>query len=318
MLTDRIIGRVGADILARILPIARPTPKGPIRPRCSGSTSSLRVRSRRSRARSWPTRPAARVDLMIPRLWSKGQGLPAEEALIQHNAGYVRNNARPTKEAILTANGNEHNLADTLGHVTALGAKELRADEEPWVDATCHVGGISPCPKTALVFRSALGGLIAATDLSLIQLGEFCAEDQRGHLHPGPPIRDAIGWSLPFVGLPATPRSSPAPRPMGLHSAPWRKAFEKLFDQRAPLLKKERPNGQPLDPEEMKRALGRKRRDPDAARLTLEAFINAPTGDEATANELALFEWEKDGVHYIFDKPREKPARPGRVDAPLL
>jgi len=73
------------------------------------------------------------------------------------------------------------------------------------------------------------------------------------------------------------------------------------------LLKKERSNGQPLDPEEMKQRLEENAESiQDTVRVTLEDFINAPTGDEATANELALLEWEKDGVHYIFDRPRER------------
>ncbi len=44
----------------------------------------------------------------------------------------------------------------------------------------------------------------------------------------------------------------------------------------------------------------------DSVRPTLEAFINAPMGDEPTASEVALLEWEMDGVHFIFDKPRER------------
>src|SRR5690606_13440095 len=97
----------------------------------------------------------ARVDMMIPEALVEGQGLPSQ-VLIAHNAGYVRNNAVTSKVSILTANGNEHNLADTLGHVTAIGAKEMRADPEPWVEATLHAGGLSPVPDDCAVFHAAL------------------------------------------------------------------------------------------------------------------------------------------------------------------
>jgi hypothetical protein len=56
MLTDRIIGRVGADILAKRINDARQVDaRRRIRRRCSASTSCLLRKSRRSRARSWPT-----------------------------------------------------------------------------------------------------------------------------------------------------------------------------------------------------------------------------------------------------------------------
>ncbi|WZV78070.1 hypothetical protein AAFM48_08250 [Burkholderia pseudomallei] len=120
------------------------------------------------------------MELMIPEALVEGQGLPAD-ILISHNAGYVRNNALSSKAAILTANGNEHNLADTLGHVMAIGAKEMRADPEPWVDAALYAGGLSPIPDDRAVFHAALGGLLSSSELAgsarRVLLG-----DSRSHL----------------------------------------------------------------------------------------------------------------------------------------
>lgn len=309
MLTDRIIGRVGADILAKRINDAR---------QADGSTQDSAALFRLDKLSSSQVASvvravlanhdlASRVDLMIPEALVEGQGLPPE-ALIQHNAGFVRNNAQTAKEAILTANGNEHNLADTLGHVTALGAKELRANEEAWVDATCHVAGMAPVPEDRQVFRSALKGLIAATDLSLVQLGDFCAHiTEAMSTTRGLPIRDAIGWSLPKVGLPRDTSFFASARIYGASYKPWQKAFEKLFTHRAPLLLRLRPNGQPLDPDEMRQRLLDNSADiSDAARVALDAFINAPMGDNQPAAEVAELEWETDGVCHIFDKPKEK------------
>ncbi len=309
MLTDRIIGRVGADILAKRINDARQADGS-----AQDSAALFRLDKLSSSQVAAVARAvlanhdlAARVDLMIPEALVEGQGLPPE-ALIQHNAGFVRNNAQTAKEAILTANGNEHNLADTLGHVTALGAKELRANEEAWVDATCHVAGMAPVPDDRQVFRSALKGLISANDLSLVQLGDFCAlVTEAMSSTRGLPIRDAIGWSLPKVGLPRDTSFFASARTYGTSYKPWKKAFEKLFAHRAPLLLRLRPNGQPLDPDEMRQRLADNAADiTDAARVALDAFINAPMGDNQPAADVAELEWETDGVCHIFDKPKEK------------
>lgn len=309
MLTDRIIGRVGADILAKRINDARQADGSAQDSAALFRLDKLSASQVASVARAVLASPdlAACVDLMIPESLVVGQDLPPG-ALIQHNAGFVRNNAQTSKEAILTANGNEHNLADTLGHVTALGAKELRADEGAWVEATCHAAGIAPVPEDRLVFSSALKGLIAANDLSLVQLGDFCAHITEAMSSTrGLPIRDAIGWSLPKVGLPRDTSFFASARTYGTSYKPWKKAFEKLFTHRAPLMLRLRQNGQPLDPDEMRQRLEDNAADiSDAARLALEAFINAPIGDTQAAAQVAELEWETDGVCHIFDKPKEK------------
>lgn len=107
MLTDRIIGRVGADILAkRIFNSGQPGDSAALFRLDKLSSNQIAAV-----ARAILANPdlLARVDLMIPEALVDGQGLPPE-ILISHNAGYVRNNATTAKAAILTANGNEHNL----------------------------------------------------------------------------------------------------------------------------------------------------------------------------------------------------------------
>lgn len=304
MLTDRIIGRVGADILAKRI-------SDPGQPGDSAALFRLDKLSSgqiAAVARAILANPdlLARVDLMIPETLVDGQGLPPE-ILISHNAGYVRNNATSDKAAILTANGNEHNLADTLGHVMAIGAKEMRADPEPWVDAALHAGGLSPVPDDRAVFHAALGGLLASSELSLVQLGEFCAEIIEAMSTRGLPIRDAVGFSLPRADLPRDSAFFSNAKSFGALRNPWQKAFAKLFTQRAPLLKKLRQNGQPLDPEELyERIEANAAEIAEAARLALNAFAAAPAGDQDVASALAQFEWEADGVYLAFDKSKEK------------
>lgn len=308
MLANKIIGRVASNILAERLADAKPDDAVG-----SDSTAMFRLDKlspEQIAAVVWEVlgNPAldAAVDVKIPESLVVGQGLPPH-VLTDRNAGFVRN-AGTMKAGLLTANGTEQNQADTLQHVSALGAKELRAHEKAWVEATCHVATMAPTPEDRQVFESALRGLVSVVDLSLIQLGEFCAKiaEASGPAY-GRPIRDAIGWALPFVALPRDTSFFSNPKTYGVAVTPWRKAFEKLFVNRAPLLRRMRPTGQPVDPEEMReRFAENEARIQPAALPVVAAFINAPISDEQSAAELAELEWEADGVHYIFEKPREK------------
>jgi S-DNA-T family DNA segregation ATPase FtsK/SpoIIIE len=306
MLADKIIGRVAATILDNRLDNApqgdQPESTAIFRlDKLAPSQIAAVVREVLGNAKL-----ANRVDIKIPRMLVEGENLP-DAALTLMNAGAVRN-AGTVKEALLTANGNEHGLADTLGYVTALGAKELRAYEEAWVEATCHVASLAPTFDDRKVFQAALKGLVSVTDMSLIQLGEFCAKiAEASHPSKGLPIRMAIGWSLPCVDLPRDTAFFGSDRTYGQQVLPWRKAIEKLYQNRSPLLARQLPNGQPIDPEDMRQRFEENIAGiPDAARVVLEAFINAAAGDKETAASVAELEWEADGVHFIFEKPREK------------
>jgi DNA segregation ATPase FtsK/SpoIIIE, S-DNA-T family len=304
MLTDRIIGRVGAEILAKRL--ANPAQAG-------DSVALFRLDKLAASqvaavARSVMGKPdlVARMDLMIPEALVEGQGLPPE-ILIQQNAGYVRNNAETQKEAILTASGSEHNLSDTLAHVTPIGAKEMRSEAQPWVEAALHTGGLSPVAEDRAVFQAAIGGLLNATEPSLVQLGEFCAEIVEATSTRGLPIRDAVGYALPRAGLPRDSGYFSNAKTFGVTLGPWQKAFAKLLTQRAPLLRKLRQNGQPLDLEELgERIEANAAEIAEGARQALLAFAAAPVGDPEAAAALAQFEWESEGVYLAFDKPKEK------------
>nr|WP_301289451.1 FtsK/SpoIIIE domain-containing protein [Kerstersia gyiorum] len=303
-MTDRIIGRVGAEILAKRL--TNPAEVG-------DSVALFRLDKLSASqitavARSVMGKPdlIARIDLMIPEALVEGQGLPPE-ILIQQNAGYVRNNAETDKEAILTASGSEHNLSDTLAHVTPIGAKEMRSEAQPWVDAALYTGGISPVAEDRAVFQAAIEGLLNTSEPSLVQLGEFCAEIVEAISTWGLPIRDAVGYALPKAELPKDSGYFSNARTFGTARGPWQKAFAKLFSQRAPLLKKLRQNGQPLDTDELTERIEDNANEiAEGARQALMAFVAAPVGDHEAAAALAQFEWESDGVYLAFDKPKEK------------
>ena len=214
MLANKIIGRVAANVLAQRLDDTKQEDGT-----SSDSVAMFRLdklSSEQIAAIVWEVigNPVLRdaVDLKIPTSLVDGMGLP-DEVLTDRNAGYVRN-AGTAKRALLTANGTEQNQADTLQHVTALGANELRANELAWVEATCHVASMAPTSEDRQVFAASLRSLMTVVDLSLIQLGEYCAKiGEASQPSYGRPIRDAIGWSLPRIGLPKIHRISQMRRP---------------------------------------------------------------------------------------------------------
>ncbi|MEW5788315.1 MAG: FtsK/SpoIIIE domain-containing protein [Pseudomonadota bacterium] len=307
MIADRIVGRVGAEILRQRLADARQSDGMALDSAALFRLDKLTQGQIASVVREILAHPdlATRVEIKIPESLVEGEGLP-DEVVTHLNAGAVRN-IGTAREALLTANGNEHNLADTLGHVTALGAKEFRAYEIAWVEATCHVAGIAPTPDDRAIFHAALSGLVTVVDHSLDQLGDFCAMVSDAISTRGLAIRDAIGWALPYAELPRDTSLFSSAKAYGASVAPWRKTFEKLFANRAPLLWKLRPSGQPIDPEELsQRLIDNADAIPEHVRAVLETFIAAPPDEEAPRWEVAQLEWEMDGVHLIFDKAQER------------
>lgn len=306
MKADKIIGRVVASVLLARIPApqegaAQPDPSYFRLDKLDGGQIAAAVREIRLNPML-----AERVDLKIPRWLVEGEGLP-EDALTSDNAGAARNEGT-SKAVMLTANGSEAGLADTLGHVAALGAKELRSQEQFWVEATCHVASLAPTVEDRAIFAAAVAGLVHVTDLSLVQLGEFCSKiSEAFHPSRGLPIRNAVGWALPCVGLPRDTAVFASSKTYGKQLAPWRKAFGKLFASRQPLVFKRRPTGQPIDVEDMRaRFEDNLTSIAPAAQLALLTFINASEADEAARAAVLELEWEADGVHFIFEKPREQ------------
>ncbi len=201
------------------------------------------------------------------------------------------------------------------------GVGPLPYDRHPRFDRMCE-DWLAILSRDMPVY-DALEHLIVNTGLNLLLYflecakTVFCAMVSEGSTIQGLAIRDALGWALPWVGLPRDTSFFSNAKTFGQAFGPWKKAFEKLFVNRAPLLARMRANGQPLDPEEMHLRLAENASViDDSVRVALEAFIAAPFGaDERTSGAVALLEWERDGVHFIFEKPRVQ--QRGLADATL-
>lgn len=306
MHADKIVGRVGATILRnRVTEMGQGVQDTAARfrlDRLSSSQISSVVREVVNDATL-----ATLVDVKIPDSLVTGETMP-EGSVIHGNAGLGRN-LDTERQVLLTANGDEPGIADTVAYVTALGAREFKSHGDAWAEAAVRVIGTVPTQEDMKIFRSALNGLFAAPelDLPLCQAGEFCAAVANAIHLDGLPIRLAIGNSLPTIGLPRDTSFFANERTFGTAITPWKKHFEKLASDRMPLLAKLRKNGQPIDVAELKERYDSNEQEiAEHARPTVLAFVNAPPGEIEPAKALTQLEWEKDGVNLIFDRPKEK------------
>ncbi|MDD2273764.1 MAG: FtsK/SpoIIIE domain-containing protein [Desulfuromonadaceae bacterium] len=309
MLADKIIGCVGAEILRRRIEAPDTTENGE-QAAALFRLDRLSATQVSSVVREIIADPDLRrnIDVRIPEVLVQGQGLPSE-VLTDQNAGAVRN-VGTEKTALLTANGNEPNISDTLGHVTALGAQEFRAHSDIWASATTKTTSWALVPDDQKVLEAAIKGLLASDDegvISLSQLGDYCWHVSEVSRLEGLPVRAALGSALTRLRLPRDTSLFVNAKSYGPFSGPWRKAFGKLFSDRAPLLIKLRKNGQSIDPDDIReRFEANKEFIQVASHPFIEAFIQALPGDNDAANDLSLFEWETDGIHLLFDRPKEK------------
>lgn len=306
MHADKIVGRVGATILKnRLAEMGQGAQDTAARFRLDRLSSSQIA----SVVREVVCDPilTAQVDVKIPDSLVVSETMP-DGTVIHGNAGLGRN-LDTDKNVLLTANGDEPGIADTVAYVTALGAREFKSHGDAWAEAAVRVIGTAPTQDDMKVFRSALNGLFAVPDLDLPlrQAGEFCAAVANAIHNDGLPIRLAIGNSLPTIGLPRDTTFFANERTFGTAITPWKKHFEKLASDRMPLLAKLRKNGQPIDAGELKeRYESNEQEIADHARPVVLAFVNAAPGEKEPAKSLAQLEWEKDGVNLIFDRPKEK------------
>lgn len=306
MIADRIVGRVGAVVLKkRVAEIDSTSIEGSARFRLDRLSSAQLCAVVREITADPELAPL--VDVKIPNTLVLGEAMP-EGTVIVGNAGLGRN-LETNRLVLLTANGDEPGVADTVAWLTALGAKEFKSHGDAWAEAAIKVVGISPTPDDMRIFIAALTALLSVRDLDLPlrQAGNYSAAVAKAIQIDGLPIRQALGNALPALSMPRDTSLFASDRTFGHLITPWRKAFEKLASDRAPLLKKLRKNGQLIDRVDMaERYEGSESDIPEAVRPIIRAFIQADPGDAAAIRALTELEWERDGVHLIFERPKDR------------
>jgi len=209
------------------------------------------------------------------------------------------------KPALLIA-GVDDSEEKSFGVLTPIGARDLKAELQAWVDIAAQ--GVIVPENQALWWRQALKGLLAAGEFSLDQFTAFIFATRQRLREAGVPVRDALGWSLPALGLPRDSGFFQAiPEKKLGQAAAWEKRFKDALRQRKSLLLKQRPNGRDIEAEELQKAFESVREDiPAAAHVVIESYINSVPGWHTQAQALAELEWEAERVNALFDGLKTK------------
>jgi S-DNA-T family DNA segregation ATPase FtsK/SpoIIIE len=239
----------------------------------------------------------ALLKIQLPRSLVSPFGLP-EHVVTDERTVAIRH-AECDRAALLIANTDDDQGA-SLGDVTLVGAKQLTEDAEPWVEAACF--GLSLPAGQVSAWKAALKGLNSADDWTLHQVSNYVALARERVATESVTVYDALGWALPALHLPRdsgyflTVREKEAEQPRR-----WKRLYEKLVSDRKPLLAKQRPNRQIIEPDELRSQFLIVQDDiPAEVHPAIEAFIMATPGWNEEAEALSRFEWEAQSVLQLF------------------
>ena len=246
---------------------------------------------------------AAQVEIKVRESLGRSFDLP-ESVLTAQGLVHWRH-ADCLKPALLIA-GVDDSEEKSFGVLTPIGARDLKAEIQTWVEIAAQ--GIIVPNNHLLWWRQALKGLLSAGEFSLDQFAAYIFGTRQRILEMGIPVRDALGWSLPALGLPRDSGFFQAiPEKKVGQAAAWEKRFKDGLRQRKNLLLKQRPNGKEIEPEELQKAFEIVREEvPATAHAAIERFINSAPGWHQQAEELSHLEWESDRINALFDGMKTK------------
>jgi DNA segregation ATPase FtsK/SpoIIIE, S-DNA-T family len=227
--------------------------------------------------------------------------LPAS-ILTSERTVYWRN-APCAKSAILLANTND-DQSQSLQDVTAISAKELKRENEFWVNAASTDLGLNS--QETKWWEQALKGLQAANDYSLEQVAAYIASTRAYLLENiGNPnaLIEALGWSLSELRLPRDSSyfHSTISIDKRTQMLSWKKAFRQVIAKRGCLLLKETPARKVITNEELQESFLRVQAEiPVKHHAVVKQFARSLSGWNASAQALANLEWTRDNLELLF------------------
>ena len=244
-----------------------------------------------------------RLRIAVPRALVGEFNLP-KDVVTDERTVAIRN-AECDRPALLLANTDD-DQGSSLQDVTLIGAKQLTEDPQPWVDAASAGLGLSSNQRRA--WEAALRGLNEADDWTLHQISHYVALTRSCIEEQSKPVGAALGWALPALHLPRDSGYFLGLRDRDLEQAQrWKRLYEKLVNDRKPLLTKQRSNRQTIESEELRAQFDQVRTDlPKVTWKTIEQFIDAAPGWGNEAAALSAFEWESDNILQIFSGLKQK------------
>ncbi len=235
------------------------------------------------------------VQIKLPISFVGEHELP-EEVLTNERTTYFRN-ATCDKSVLLVANTGDDE-EQSLKELVPIGALQLQKRCDLWVKLAAEGLPITDQHKTW--WLKALEGLLQARSFALDRFGAYILQTRKA-IEDGQPILFALGAALPALRIPkdAAFFSNLNEKTAG-HAAKWKALYAQAIKKRSCYLLKQTP-AQALLFEDDLIAAFEKVKDviPDEIHPTLLAFIQANSGWNEEAADLAQCEWEM--VKPLFD-----------------
>lgn len=240
---------------------------------------------------------ASKVFIAVPALIADGSNLPAD-VVTDKRAVHFRHRVPPGgKQAMLLVNTDD-DQGVSLADMTRIGAKMLTDRIDLWVDIA-SVG--LPLPDSDQeTWKAALRGLTDAHSFTVGQLSKYIAAVANRVREEGEPLQATLGYCLPLLHVPRDSTLAIAEKQQR-HRSAWKRKFDQLVHERAPLLRKQTKTRQLLERDELAAQFKRVKDDIDPAHWPLiEAFIESPPTWNATSQALVELEWDTDKIDQLF------------------
>lgn len=240
---------------------------------------------------------ASEVFIAVPKQIAEGSDLPAH-VVTDKRAVHFRNRPAPNGQPALLLVNTDDDQGVSLQDMTRIGAKMLTDRIDLWVDIAA--AGLPLPAQEHDVWKAALRGLTDAHSFTVGQLSKYIATVTTRIRDEAQPLQATLGYCLPILNIPRDSTLSIGDKQQRYRSA-WKRKFDQLVHERAPLLRKQTKTRQLLEREELAAQFKRVKDDIDPAHWpTIEAFIDAPPTWNPAAQALAELEWDLDKIDQLF------------------
>ena len=235
------------------------------------------------------------VEIKLPVHFVGNHGLPPT-VLTEERTTYFRN-AACKKSALLVANTGDDE-EQSLKELVPIGAQQLQAHPELWVNIAAE--GLPITDQHQNWWIKALQGLLEVRSFALDRLADYILQTRQA-IEEGQPILFALGVAFPALHVPKDSAffCNLNDKTAG-HLSKWKALYVQAIKRRACYLVKQTPSQALLLEEDLLGSFN-KVQDiiPEALHLTIKTFIQANSGWNKEAAELAGCEWEL--VKPLFD-----------------
>lgn len=244
-----------------------------------------------------------RIFVAVPREVASDSTLPPH-VITEQRAVHFRNRTPPDGRVAMLLVNSDDDQGVSLQDMTRIGAKMLTDRADLWVSIAC-----ANLPLTELgqeTWQAALRGLTSAQDFSLGQIAKYVAVVADRIAVEATPLSDTLGYCLPLLNLPRDSTLHLAEKQQRQRSA-WRRRFEQMISERAPLLRKQTKNRQIIEREELIAQFQKIRDDIKPEHYAIiDRFIEAPQTWNSASEALAELEWETDHIEALFTGLKSK------------